>query len=55
MLVVLAITVVSLVSQAADLNTAATSGAATASADPGGHLGLLTQAVSGGGNVVVRA
>ena len=51
-LVVLAITVLSLVNQAADLHTAAISGAATASADTGGQLGLLTQAVSGGGDVV---
>ena len=54
-LVVLAITVVTLVSQAADLSTAATSGAATASADAGGHLDLLTHAVAGGGELVRRA
>ena len=51
-LAVLAITVLSLVNQAGDLHAAAASGAATASADTGGQLGLLTQAVTGGGNVV---
>ena len=54
-LVVLAITVVTLISQAADLNSAATSGAATASSDAGGHLDLLTQAVVGSGEIVRRA
>ena len=49
---VLAITVLSLVNQAGDIHAAAVSGATTASADTGGQLGLLTQAVSGGGDVV---
>ena len=38
--------------QAGDLHSAAVTGAATASADTGGQLGLLTQAVSGSGDVI---
>jgi predicted PurR-regulated permease PerM len=52
---VLVITVLSLVNQAADLHSAAVSGAALASTNTGGQLNLLTQAVSGGGDIVRHA
>jgi predicted PurR-regulated permease PerM len=51
-LAVLAITVLSLVNQATDVQAAAVSGAASASASTGGQLNLLTQAVTGGGDLV---
>ena len=52
-LAVLAITVVSLVTQATDVQAAAASGADSTSAALGGQLELVKQAVTGGGNVVL--